>query len=153
MKTLLPRTERPSDSQSGLSLERVDVSPSLLTKKGTFMTETAESGLSDNGAGALAYITFIPAVIFLAMPPYNKSAYVRFHAWQSIFLTVACFALFVVLAILGRIPFLGLLVVPLMFILDLGLFILWLVVVLKALNGTSFKIPIIGALAESQAGK
>lgn len=117
------------------------------------MSETAQSGLSDNGAGALAYITFIPAVIFLAMPPYNKSAYVRFHAWQSIFLTVACFALFVVLAILGRIPFLGILVVPLMFFLDLGLFVLWLFVVLKALNGVSFKIPIIGPLAESQAGK
>jgi len=117
------------------------------------MPEPAQSGLSDNGAGALAYITFIPAVIFLAMPPYNKSAYVRFHAWQSIFLTVACVAVFIVLTILGRIPFVGILVLPLMLFLDLGLFILWLVVVLKALNGNSFKIPIIGNLAESQAAK
>lgn len=118
------------------------------------MTEsTTESGLSDNGAGALSYITFIPAVIFLAMPPYNKSSYVRFHAWQSIFLTVACVLLFVVLAILGRIPFLGLIVLPVMFIADLGIFILWIIVVLKAVNGQKFKIPIIGGLAESQASK
>lgn len=117
------------------------------------MTEPAQSGLSDNGAGALAYITFIPAIIFLAMPPYNQSPYVRFHAWQSIFFNVACVALFIVLAILGRIPFLGLLVIPLMLLVDLGLLILWLVVVLKALNGTQFKIPIIGDLAASQASK
>jgi uncharacterized membrane protein len=33
------------------------------------------------------------------------------------------------------------------------MFILWIVVVLKALNGQRIKLPIIGALAESQAGK
>ncbi|MGA2534968.1 MAG: DUF4870 domain-containing protein [Terracidiphilus sp.] len=117
------------------------------------MTEVTQSGLSDNGAGALSYVTIIPAIIFLVMPPYNKSSYVRFHAWQCIFLTVAWIALFVVLAILGRIPFVGLLIFPIMLVLDLGMFILWLVVVLKALNGQRFSIPIIGALAESQAAK
>lgn len=117
------------------------------------MTETAQSGLSDNGAGALSYITIIPAIIFLVLPPYNKSSYVRFHAWQSIFLAIAWIAVFVVLAILGRIPFFGLLVFPVMIIVDLGMFILWLIVVLKAVNGQRFKIPVIGPLAESQAGK
>jgi uncharacterized membrane protein len=53
------------------------------------MTESTPTGLSDNSAGALAYVTFIPAIVFLAMPPYNQSPYVRFHAWQSIFLFVA----------------------------------------------------------------
>ena len=50
------------------------------------MTDTPQSGLTDNAAGAIAYITFIPAIIFLAIPPYNTSPFVRFHAWQSIFL-------------------------------------------------------------------
>jgi uncharacterized membrane protein len=117
------------------------------------MTESAQSGLSDNGVGALAYFTFIPAIIFLAMPPYSKSVYVRFHAWQSIFFNVACVCLFIVLAILVRIPFLGLLIFPIMLVADLGIFILWLVVVLKAVNGQKFMIPVIGALAESQAAK
>jgi uncharacterized membrane protein len=117
------------------------------------MSETAQSGLSDNGAGALAYVTIIPAIIFLAMPPYNKSPYVRFHSWQSIFLAIAWIAMFIVLAILGRIPFIGLLIWPLMLLIDLGMFILWLIVVLKALNGSKFSIPIIGALAEQQANK
>jgi uncharacterized membrane protein len=117
------------------------------------MPETNPTGLSDNAAGALSYITIIPAILFLVMPPYNQSPYVRFHAWQSVFLNVVGVALYIVLAILGRIPFFGLLVIPLMLVLDLGLFILWLVAVLKAVNGQRFKIPIIGALAESQAGK
>jgi uncharacterized membrane protein len=117
------------------------------------MTESAQTGISDNGAGALAYVTFIPAIVFLALPPYNKSSYVRFHSWQSIMLAVAWVAMLVVLAILMRIPFLGLIIFPLMVLLDLGMFILWLVVALKALNGRRFKIPIIGDLAETQASK
>jgi uncharacterized membrane protein len=117
------------------------------------MTDSTPTGISDNGAGALAYITIIPAIIFLAMPPYNKSPYVRFHAWQSIFLTVAWIALFIVLAIVGRLPFIGWFVWPFMLLIDLGMFILWLVVVLKALNGSKFSIPIIGGLAEQQANK
>jgi uncharacterized membrane protein len=40
-----------------------------------------------------------------------------------------------------------------MLLVDLGLFILWLVAVLKALNGVKFSIPIIGPLAETQASK
>jgi uncharacterized membrane protein len=121
------------------------------------MNEAAQTGISDNGAGALAYITFIPAIIFLVMPPYNKSSYVRFHAWQSILLTVAAVALYIVLTILGftlgRVPFLGLLIFPIALAIDLGLFILWIVVVVKAINGQKFMIPVLGGIAESQANK
>ena len=117
------------------------------------MTDTTQSGISDNGAGALAYITIIPAILFLVMPPYNKSPYVRFHAWQCIFLTIAWIVLFVVLAIVGRIPFVGFFIFPIMLLLDLGMFILWLVIVLKALNGQKIVLPIIGPLAEAQANK
>ena len=51
--------------------------------------QAAQSGLSDNAAGALAYITIIPAIIFLLVEPYNKNSFVRFHAWQCIFLGIA----------------------------------------------------------------
>ena len=117
------------------------------------MTETTQSGISENGAGALSYVTFVPAIVFLIVPPYNKSSYVKFHAWQSIFLTGAWIALFIALAILARIPFFGVFIFPIMLVADLGMFILWLVVVLKALNGQRFKLPFLGDLAESQASK
>ncbi len=107
--------------------------------------ETPQSGLSDNAAGALAYVTIIPAIIFLIVEPYNKSSYIRFHSWQSIFLGIAAFAIsFInVIPILGQIIFLiGMLI----------LFVAWLIVLLKALKGERYKLPFIGNLAEKQAG-
>ncbi len=126
------------------------------------MSDTPQSGLSDNAAGAIAYLTFVPAIVFLVLPPYNTSPYVRFHAWQSIFLNVAAFAIYVVLAILSvfvatMIPFgnfggfgLWYLVVAAV---RLTLFIIWLICVLKAVNGGKFKLPVIGAISEQMANK
>ena len=118
------------------------------------MTESTQTGISDNGAGALAYITIIPAIVFLVMPPYNASAYVRFHCWQSIFLNVVGIVIWVGLAIVNIVglffvPFLMMMIRLLVFF---SLFAVWLVCVLQALNGKRFKIPVIGALAEKQAG-
>ena len=104
-----------------------------------------ENGLSDNAAGALAYVTIIPAIIFLVVAPYNTKPFVKFHAWQSIFLGIAAFAIGIinVIPILGQIIFLiGMLV----------LFIAWIICILKASKGERFKLPLIGALAEKQAG-
>jgi len=118
------------------------------------MTETTQTGISDNGAGALSYITIIPAIIFLVMPPYNASSYVRYHCWQSIFFNIAAIVLWVGLAIVSLVGlfFAPFLVMIIRLIIFLGLFALWLVCVLQALNGKRFKIPVIGALAEKQAG-
>src|SRR6185437_2632978 len=56
-------------------------------------------GLSDTAAGALAYITIIPAIIFLVVAPYNTKPFVRFHAFQSIGFYVvwfcACFVIWI----------------------------------------------------------
>ena len=51
----------------------------------------ANTGLSDDAASGLAYLTFIPAIIFLVVAPFNTNPKVKFHAWQSIFLTAAWF--------------------------------------------------------------
>src|SRR3954452_9966484 len=55
---------------------------------GTATTASAPSsaGLSDNAAGAIAYVTIIPAIIFLLVEPYNRKRFVRFHAFQCLFL-------------------------------------------------------------------
>src|SRR5882672_587094 len=67
----------------------------------------AGGGMADNVAGMLCYITIIPAIIFLVMEPYNKNRFVRFHAFQMIFLCVAWIALWIVLGIIGMIPIFG----------------------------------------------
>lgn len=109
---------------------------------------SAQSGLSDTAAGALAYVTIIPAIIFLLVEPYNRNSFVKFHAWQSIFLSIACFVLWFVNMILAFIPVIGWL---LMLAIGVGIIVLWIVCVLKAMNGQKFMIPVIGPLAEKQA--
>jgi uncharacterized membrane protein len=109
----------------------------------------ATTGLSDDAASGIAYLTFIPAIIFLVVAPYNTSPKVKFHAWQSIFLTGAWICLWVLDIVLAFVPIIGWL---LMLLLGLGLFIVWLISIIKAFQGQRFVIPVIGALAEKQAG-
>ncbi len=113
---------------------------------------TPQTGLSDNAASGIAYITFIPAIIFLATAPYNQKPLIRFHSWQSIFLTVAYIVVQIALTILGHIPFLGLIFGFVGMLVGLGFFILWLIVLIKTFNGQMFKIPVIGDYAQKQAG-
>ena len=114
--------------------------------------ETPQTGLSDNAAAGLAYLTFIPAIIFLVVPPYNQSANVRFHSWQSIFLTVAWFVVWVALVMIGVIPILNFIDIILFPVLVIGTLILWIIVMINAFNGKRINLPIIGALAAKQAG-
>src|SRR5437660_9697159 len=61
----------------------------------------ATTGMADNVAGMLAYVTIIPAIIFLVMEPYNKNRFVRFHAFQCLFFCVALVVIHIGLSILG----------------------------------------------------
>jgi len=108
-------------------------------------TTTSASGLQDNIAGMLAYITFIPAIIFLMLEPYNRNRFIRFHSFQCIFLTIA---LVVIHVALFFVPLVGWAISMLV---SLGAFILWIVCLIKANQGQMFKIPIIGDMAEKQA--
>ena len=105
---------------------------------------TAESGLTDNMAGALAYITIFPAILFLVLDQYNKRPFVRFHAFQCIGLAVCAFALGIVMVI----PILGWIVGILG---DLALFVCWIMCIVKASKGERWKVPLIGNYAENLA--
>ena len=120
------------------------------------MPDLKNHGLSDNSLGAIAYITVVPALFFLAIPPYNKKAYVRFHAWQSVVLSVLGFILCLVLSFFPTLnTYLESLVVY------LGLYLLvWLVWTLvsiwcaiQALNGKRVMLPLIGVWADQQSKK
>jgi uncharacterized membrane protein len=108
------------------------------------------SGMSENVAGALCYlIGFITGIIFLVLAPYNQNKFVRFHAFQSIFLNVAWIALWILLGFLTLLTHgIGILLYPLF---GLGFFVLWLYMMFSAYNGKRVKLPVIGDLAEKQA--
>ena len=75
----------------------------------------------------------------------QQKSYIKFHAWQSIFLGIAWFAI----SVIAIIPILGWLI----FLLgSIALFIAWIIALLKALKGERYKLPFIGNLAEKQAG-
>jgi len=119
------------------------------------MTVMTRTGISDNAAGAIAYFTFLPAIVFLLLPAYKDKNYVRFHAWQSVLLTITAFLIDIVLGMIALLTlFLGTVTLAYTFrsILLLWL-VLWLVCVVQAMNGKCFRIPLLGGIAEKLAMK
>ena len=114
-------------------------------------TAAQAGGMSDNVAGMLAYVTIIPAIIFLLVAPYNRSKFIRFHSFQCIFVTVAWIALGIALSILAAIPVLGWLTLLIWPLVGLAGLALWIILLLKANQGQMWKVPFIGDLAEKQA--
>jgi len=120
---------------------------------------TAQStGLTSNLAGALAYLAgFITGIIFLAMAPYNKDPFVRFHAFQSIFLSVAYIAVSIVwgtifgLFFSTGLGFMWSLIALSLSLLRLAFLLVWLFMMYKAYNNERYMLPIIGPIAAKQA--
>jgi uncharacterized membrane protein len=112
------------------------------------------SGLSDNAAGGLSYITIIPAIVFLIVEPYKRSSYVRFHAWQSIFLYVAWAVVHILVQVVQNlVPTVVFLTLTLWQLVDLAFFVVLVIVFISAFNGKRIVLPIVGGLAEKQANR
>ncbi|MGD0134189.1 MAG: hypothetical protein ABSE57_19235 [Bryobacteraceae bacterium] len=115
-------------------------------------------GMTDNMAGALCYLFgFITGILFLVLAPYNQDRNIRFHAFQSIFLNIAWvilwFVVFFVTLVFRAVPFLGFFITAVLnFVLGLGGFIMWLYMMFKTYNGEKIVLPVIGPMAEKQAG-
>jgi uncharacterized membrane protein len=119
------------------------------------MTESIQTGINENTAGGIAYITCIPAIIFLMIDPYKTKPYIRFHAFQSIFLCITSFVFWIALAFV--------LVFGMVFgiswagfvtrIFWMSWIIVWVLCAVAALNGKYFKLPIIGPIADRLANR
>jgi uncharacterized membrane protein len=112
--------------------------------------------LPENVAGALAYVTFIPAGVFLLVEPYNKNRFVRFHSIQSVLLWAAGIVLAAGLKLSGlvlfHVPMLGPLLLALLWgMAGLAVILIWLVLVVKALQGETFELPVLGRFADWNA--
>ncbi len=98
-------------------------------------------GLNENLAGSLAYLFgFVTGFMLLIIEKENH--FVRFHALQSILLSITFFTVFTVLGMLPVIGWLsGVILSP------IGL-VLWIILMLNASNGKYSKILFIGQFAE-----
>ena len=95
------------------------------------------SGLPKNTAAALSYVLgLITGIVFLTLE--KNDSYIRFHATQSIGLSVVWLGGWVILTI---IPVIGWVLLPFW---GLLMFVLWLVAIVKAWQGEKFEIPIVG---------
>jgi uncharacterized membrane protein len=118
-------------------------------------------GLEPHIASCLCYIPIFPfgilaAIIFLVVAPFNQNKFVRFNAFQSLFLHIAVvvlsFALFfVALIVTALIHFLAFIFIPVWPILWIGILVLFLYMMYKSFNNEKIKLPFIGDLAEKQA--
>lgn len=120
-------------------------------------TEKSSTGLDVNVASALSYVLgLVSGVIFFAIE--TQSRVVKYHALQSMLMSVAVMVVYIVYsvlwAIMARVPLLGWVAGIFGFlgwaVLMLGFLALWIYCLVKAFNGERFKLPYLGEIAERQ---
>lgn len=124
------------------------------TPSGTAAVPQAQAtALQSNMAGMLCYIGgFITGIFFLVADPYKRDPFVRFHAFQSIFVSVVWIGIhFVLSMLLSALPWsLWSTITLLSELVSLGCFLLFLLLMYKAYSNERFKLPVVGDLAERQ---
>lgn len=117
--------------------------------------QATSTGLDPKLAGLLCYILgLVTGLIFFLIEKTNPV--VRFHAAQSIVFSVATIALWIVLTILSIIVYqiswtLGNLFNLITLLIWLGLFIVWIILLVKGYSGQKWKLPFLGDFAERMA--
>ena len=107
----------------------------------------------ENLLGAVAYFTFLPALVLLLVERYRRNSFVRFHSVQCLLFwlvsLVTALAVRLLVLVLLFVPIAGpLLAVLFVTIAGLAALFLWIVLVVKAFQGEKFTLPLIGGLAE-----
>jgi uncharacterized membrane protein len=125
----------------------------------------SSTGLDENIAALLSYILgWVSGLIFFLME--KDSKLVRFHAMQSILLSVAvgvvCVVLWIVTFILVVIAsqlagalgsLVGLLATLFWIVVSIALLLAWILCLVRAYQGQFFKLPVIGNLADKIVNK
>ncbi len=110
----------------------------------------SSTGLDENIAALLTYIGgFVTGIIFIAIE--KKSKFVLFNAWQSLILFGGLTILWIVFQ-----PLVMAIPIFLTFLFSLfwlAVFILFIILAVKAYQGEEYLLPVIGQIAKRQAEK
>ena len=132
-----------------------------LTEGAVASTHGSESGLDENVAGALSYLFgAITGVIFLVIDKDN--AFVRYHAAQSIALSVVAFVAYVALSVISTIitavlfagggsvlfGLLSLVMTLLWLGVTLAVFGAWIYLMFRAYQGKTVRVPVVAGFAD-----
>ena len=105
--------------------------------------------LAQNVAAALCYsLGLITGIVFLNLEPYRNDPQIRFHAWHSIYFSLAWVA---ISALHGMMAFGFFYLWFLAPFVNLAFTVLWIILMVKAYNGEKFELPWLGELAHRQA--
>ena len=139
--------------------------PPVQTTPSPMQTGKSSTGLDENVAALLSYVfNWVSGLVFFLIE--KNSRLVRFHAMQSLILSIVFFVGMIVLyvawiilaiiasqisGLLGTLV--GLIFGLIIFVLFIGAVIGWILGMIKAYQGQFFKLPVIGNLAEKFSTK
>ena len=114
--------------------------------------ELSAATARDAVMGGLAYVTVVPAIVFLAVPALRSNRFVRLHSWQSVFFfaaaAVMALLIKVLFAIFSILPAIGFLVAWLSVgVTFIAMVMVWVVLAVKAVQGQSYELPVLGRIA------
>ena len=100
---------------------------------------TGTTSIDENVAGLLCYVFgWVTGLIFFLI---DKRPFVRFHAMQSIIVSVVVMIIFLVLSWIWIVGWI------ISGLLGIAVFILWIFLMVKAYQHEMFKLPVLGDLA------
>lgn len=105
----------------------------------------AVSATEDRTIAILAYITIIGFIIAIVMHSSKKTALGTYHLRQTLGLFITAVVVWIGCMILAFVPVVNLLMVVVGPLVAIGLFVLWLLGLIAAVNGEQKPIPVVGA--------
>lgn len=111
-------------------------------------TSNATQSMDGKSIAIISYITIIGWIVAYVMHGNNKSQLGAFHIRQSLFLMLCGFATAITQMLFVFIPFLGWIIPILLYFVLLGLFVLWIIGLIAAINGEEKPVPFLGAKAQ-----
>jgi uncharacterized membrane protein len=122
---------------------------SIPTGEGSAATDTS-TGLDPKVAGLLTYLFgWVTGLVFFLIEKEHRE--VRFHAAQSILLSVTLIGAYLALGIVMMIPVIGVLALIGYAVLGLGGFVLWVYLLVQGYHLNHVRLPVLGEIAERMA--
>jgi uncharacterized membrane protein len=109
---------------------------------------TGTSTMDGKSIAIISYLTIIGWIIAYVMHGNNKSQLGIFHLRQSLFLMLSGFSIAIAQWIFFLIPIIGWIISILLYFVLLGLFVLWIIGLIAAINGEEKQVPVLGAKAQ-----
>lgn len=108
----------------------------------------ATSGVDGKTISIISYFSLVGWIIAFVLYNNSKSKLAAFHIRQSLGLMIVAIALYIIMFIFLFIPVLGWIISILIYICLIGIFVLWVIGLVAAINGQEKPVPVIGKMSQ-----